>query len=191
MPPKARPDLGSHKRARVDISAVGGAAPGDLPSPIDARFFSSKMTASCKRDFQSAKPFPHLRLSNFCAEDRMRGIREEITGCALTFQNTSLFPFQNTSPPAPHLIQTLCLHCRHIHWHTNGVSQAGCTPSSKKRTYTRLAAAAHRAKRENINLKSCLPGEPNGGPHRHRRSSRQAARGAAAAVQPEVRGHVT
>jgi hypothetical protein len=92
MPPRARPDLGSHKRARVDISAVGGASQCDLPSPIDTRFFTSKSMAACKRDFQTAKPFPHLRLTKFCDEDRMRAIREEITGRLHSkFKETDLY----------------------------------------------------------------------------------------------------
>jgi hypothetical protein len=92
MPPRVRPDLGSHKRARVDISAIGGASQGMLPSPIDKRFFDSKTKAACKRDFRAAKPFPHLRLTKFCEESRMRCIREEIT-CRLhaKFKETDLY----------------------------------------------------------------------------------------------------
>ena len=92
MPPRARPDLGSHKRARVDISSVGGTSPCELASPIDARFFDSKTKTACKRDFQAAKPFPHLRLTNFCDEERMRAIREEITGRLHSkFKETDLY----------------------------------------------------------------------------------------------------
>jgi hypothetical protein len=92
MPPRVRPDLGSHKRARVDISSIGGPSQLELPSPIDARIFHSKVMASCKRDFQAAKPFPHLRLTEFCEENRMRAIREEITGrLHARFKETDLY----------------------------------------------------------------------------------------------------
>ena len=104
MPPRARPDLGSHKRARVDISAVGGASQCDLPSPIDTRFFTSKSMAACKRDFQAAKPFPHLRLTNFCDEDRMRAIREEITGRLHSkFKETDLYKVCGALKPCDRL----------------------------------------------------------------------------------------
>jgi len=113
MPPRARPDLGSHKRARVDISAVGGAAHSDteLASPIDPRFFDSKTMAACKRDFHAAQPFPHLRLTKFCDEGRMRGIREEITGrLHAKFKETDLYKVCAALPPprAMYLLLKLC-----------------------------------------------------------------------------------
>jgi hypothetical protein len=79
---------------------VGGQAPCELPSPIDARFFDSKMVASCKRDFQAAKPFPHLRLAKFCEENRMRAIREEITGrLHAKFKETDLYKVREAYTP--------------------------------------------------------------------------------------------
>ena len=113
MPPKVRPDLGSHKRARVDISSVGGSAPSELPSPIDTRFFDSKMMDSCKRDFQSAKPFPHLRLTKFCEEKRMRAIREEITGrLHAKFKETDLYKVKRK--PICTRFPALAHHASHV-----------------------------------------------------------------------------
>jgi hypothetical protein len=100
MPPRVRPDLGSQKRARVDISSVGGPAQSELPSPIAARFFDCKTMASCKRDFQAAKPFPHLHLTEFCEENRMRAIREEITGrLHAKFKETDLYKVRGACTP--------------------------------------------------------------------------------------------
>jgi hypothetical protein len=102
MPPRVRPDLGSHKRARVDISTVGGAAHSELPSPIDSRFFDRKTMSACKRDFHAAKPFPHLRLTEFCDEERMCAIREEITGrLHAKFKETDLYKVRAINAPLP------------------------------------------------------------------------------------------